>query len=77
MNRNIEVLKFSYDKETHTIQKIEEEINIDYAPPGIVDYKTGISRKAFNNWWKDRAIPASRSKFKEVLVVLNITSSIE
>lgn len=77
MNKNIEVLKFLYDEETHTIQKIEEEINIEYAPPGIVDYKTGISRKAFNNWWKDRAIPASRSKFKDVLAELNITSSIE
>ena len=77
MNKNIEVLKFLYDEDTHTIQKIEEEINIKYAPPGIVDYKTGISRKAFNNWWKDRAIPASRSKFKGVLAELNITSSIE
>lgn len=77
MNKNKEVLKFSYDEETHTIQKIEEEINPEFAPPGIVEYKTGISRKALNSWWKDRAIPASRSKFKDTLEVLEITSSVE
>lgn len=77
MNKNIEVLKFTYDEETHTILKIDELLHIEYAPLGIMEYKTGISRKLFNNWWKDRAIPASRSKFKEVLEELDVTSSVE
>lgn len=77
MNKDTEVLDFLYDEETHSINKITSLIHPEYAPLGIVDYKTGISRKSFNNWWRDRAIPASRSKFKEVLEELDITSSIE
>ena len=77
MNKGTEVLDFLYDEETHTIDKVTNLIHPEYAPLGIIDYKTGISRKSFNNWWRDRAIPASRSKFKEVLEELDITNSIE
>lgn len=77
MNKDTAILDFSYDEETHNIDKIIDLIHPEYAPLGIIDYKTGISRKSFNNWWRDRAIPASRSKFKEVLEELDITSSVE
>lgn len=77
MNKDTEVLDFLYDEDTHSINKITSLLHPEYAPLGIVDYKTGISRKAFNNRQRDRAIPASRSKFKEVLEELDITSSIE
>lgn len=77
MNKNIEVLEFSYDKETHTVTKIVRLIHSDYAPIGIIEFKTGITRKALNNWWKDRSIPASRSRFKEVMAEMDIQSSIE
>lgn len=77
MNKDTAILDFSYDEETHNIDKIIDLIHPEYAPLGITDYKTGISRKSFNNWWRDRAIPASRSKFKEVLEELDITSSVE
>lgn len=65
MNKNIEVLEFSYDKETHTVTKIVRMIHPDYAPLGIVEYKTGITRKALNNWWKDRSIPALEADLKK------------
>ena len=77
MNKDTEVLDFLYDEETHTIDTVTNLIHPEYAPLGIIDNKTGISRKSFNNWWRDRAIPASRSKFKEVLEELDITNSIE
>lgn len=77
MNRNIEVLEFSYDKVTHTVTKIIGLIHPEYAPLGIIEYKTGITRKALNNWWKDRSIPASRSRFKEVMEEMNLHSSME
>ena len=77
MNKNTEVLDFLYDDETHNIDKITNLIHPEYAPLGIIDYKIGISRKAFNNWWRDCAILASRSQFKEVLEELNISSSVE
>lgn len=77
MNKNIEVLEFSYDNETHTVAKINRVIHPDYAPLGIIEYKTGITRKALNNWWKDRSIPASRSRFNEVMAEMDIHSSVE
>ncbi len=77
MNKNIEVLKFLYDKETHTITKIIRVIHPEHAPLGSIEYKTGITRKALNNWWKDRSIPASRSRFKEVMAEMDIHSSVE
>lgn len=77
MNKDTAVLDFLYDEETHNIDKVTNLIHPEYAPLGIIDYKTGISRKSFNNWWRDRAIPASRSKFKDVLEELDITNSIE
>ena len=42
-----------------------------------IEYKTGISRKALNNWWQERAIPASRSRLREVLDNMDIGSSVE
>lgn len=77
MNRNIEVLEFTYDKVTHTVTKIINLIHPEYAPLGIIEYKTGITRKALNNWWKDRSIPASRSRFKEVMEEMDLHSSME
>lgn len=77
MNKIIEVLKFLYDEEIHTIQKIYEQINSEFAPPDILEYKIGISRKAFNSWWENRSIPTSRRKLKDVLEEMDITSSIE
>lgn len=77
MNKNRKVLLFSYDKEVHTISKILKTLETDYAPIGIKDYKMGLSRKLFNDWWRNRAIPASRSNFREILEHLNISTSVE
>ena len=52
-------------------------IQPNFAPLGIIEYKTGITKKALNNWWKDRSIPASRSRFKEVMAEMDIHSSVE
>ncbi|NBK97544.1 MAG: excisionase [Erysipelotrichia bacterium] len=52
-------------------------LNPAYAPLGIIDYKTGISKKSFNAWWKERSIPASRSKIKDILDSLDMSSSLE
>ena len=77
MNKNIEILEFSYDNETHAVTKIVRVIQPNFAPLGIIEYKTGITKKALNNWWKDRSIPASRSRFKEVMAEMDIHSSVE
>ena len=77
MSKDIEILKFSYDSETHTVTKIDRVMHPEYSPLGIMEYKTGITRKALNNWWKDRSIPASRSRLKEVMAEMDIHSSVE
>ena len=77
MSKDIEILKFSYDSETHTVTKIDRVMHPEYAPLGIMEYKTGITRKALNNWWKDRSIPVSRSRLKEVMAEMDIHSSVE
>ena len=76
MNKNTPVLAFLYDEEAHAIFKITEIINEKYAPLGIVEYKTGISRAALNNWWKSRAIPASRENLKHILEELKIDTTL-
>lgn len=77
MNKNRKVLLFSYDEEAHAISKILKVLESDYAPLGIKDYKMGVSRKLFNDWWRNRAIPASRSNFQEILEHLKIFTSVE
>ncbi|MBS4884913.1 MAG: hypothetical protein KHZ85_09140 [Amedibacillus dolichus] len=77
MNKDVEILEFLYDNETHTVTKIVRMIHPNYAPLGIIEYRTGITRKALNNWWKDRSIPASRSRFKEVMGEMDLHSPVE
>lgn len=77
MNKNIPVLEFLYDEETHSIFKIEKLINEKHAPVGVVNFKTGISRKELNDWWQARAIPASRENFSRILQSLKIDSPVE
>lgn len=77
MNRDTPVLQFLYDEETHSVAKIERVVSESHAPLGIVDYKTGIPRKALNDWWQHRAIPASRENFSRILQDLRIGSSLE
>ena len=77
MNKNTPVLQFLYDEETHSVAKIEKVFSEAHAPLGIVDYKNGVSRKALNDWWHHRAIPASRENFSRILQDLRIDSSVE
>ena len=77
LNKNKKVLLFSYDEETHSVSKILDIIAPEFAPLGIMEYKTGISRKLLNDWWRDRAIPASRSNFRDILETMNISTSVE
>lgn len=77
MNKEVEVLLFDYDSEIHAITKIHEIYNQDYAPIGIIDHTKTITKKLLNDWWRNRAIPVSRDKFKNVMEELNINSPLE
>ena len=76
MNKNVNVLEFTYDEEIHAITAIDKIINKAYAPIGIVDFDQSISRKLLNDWWQDRSIPASRSNFKEIMTDMQIKSPV-
>lgn len=68
MNKNKKVFDFEYNTEEHTIVTFEQNYpdNEKYAPFGII--KNGkIDKNKFNKWWKNRQIPASRNRLKEIL----------
>lgn len=73
MNKNKKILDFEYDNEEHmitTVNLIYKE-NEKYAPFGLI--KNGnVNKLEFNKWWKNRQIPASRIRLKEVLKEYNI-----
>ena len=77
MNKNVPVLEFLYDEETHNIFRVSKILNGKYAPVGLINAKTGISHKAFSDWWKARAIPASRENISRVMQSLKIGSTLE
>jgi len=45
-------------------------------PIGIGTHKAGIDRKAFNNWWLGRSIPASRDGLNDALQHIGISSPV-
>lgn len=68
MNKNKKVFDFIYDDEEHLIIGFERNYkeNEDYAPIGLIK-DDSIDKNLFNKWWKNRQIPASRNRLKEVL----------
>lgn len=75
MHKRIAVADIELDDATGFIQKIGTVYEPEHLPVGI-RVKGGIAdRRALNNWWTDRSIPASRSGIREALETLNITST--
>lgn len=77
MNKNTPVLDFLYDHETHSVAKIKQIFNQEYAPLSIVDFKMGITRKKLNDWWNNRSIPSYREGLNKVLNELNMSTPVE
>lgn len=67
MNKNREIFDFIYNEEEHFITSFIRNYkdNEKYAPIGIIKNEK-IDKNAFNKWWKNRQIPASRNNIKEV-----------
>lgn len=77
MNKNKQVLDFSYNLDFHAVTKILEIHDLRYAPPAILDPKGKVTRRNLNDWWQRRAIPASRNHIEELLANLRLTSTIQ
>ena len=75
MHKRIPVALIELDDATGFIQKIEEIYVPEHLPVGI-PVRNGIAdRTAFNDWWTDRSIPASRSGIREALEILEISNT--
>lgn len=73
MHKYIPVVDLSID-ETGYIAKLREDHDLRHLPVGIGIGKAGIDRKALNDWWIGRSIPASRAGLDEALQRIGIAS---
>ena len=75
MHKKIPVISMELDDATGFIQKAGEIYAPEHLPVGI-PVRNGIAdRSAFNDWWTDRSIPASRSGIREALEILEISNT--
>ena len=65
MNKNHPVVSFRYDRDIHAVVKIVDVHDLRYAPVALADSKGIVTRRALNDWWRRRAIPASRQSEME------------
>lgn len=76
MNKNTPVVAFSYDAETHSVVKITDVYDLRYAPPAVLDHKGSVTKRNLNDWWRRRAIPASRNQIRQLLDTLDLSSTL-
>jgi hypothetical protein len=75
MHKRTPVASIEIDDASGYIQKIGEIFALKHLPVGIA-VRNGIpDRTAFNTWWTDRSIPASRSGIREALETLEIENT--
>lgn len=77
MNKNHPVVSFRYDRDIHAVVKVLDVHDLKYAPIALADQKGVVSRRALNDWWQRRAIPASRNQIQQLLDSLDIDSTLE
>lgn len=75
MHKNTAVAEIEIDEATGFVQKINEVFAPEHLPLGIPVVKGRADRAAFNDWWADRSIPASRSGVREALEALEISNT--
>lgn len=73
MHKDIPVVNFALDAETSAIIRINELHNRTHLPVGIPVRKQQVDRAALNDWWKGRAIPASRQGIRAALEEMQIS----
>lgn len=71
MHKKIPVAKIILDDDTCSISSIEEVYAPAHIPVGIA----AENRAALNDWWRGRAIPASRDGIRDALEELSVSST--
>ncbi|MHA6530540.1 hypothetical protein [Paenibacillus sp. BAC0078] len=72
MHKHEPVAEIELDEATVSISAIGQVYAKQHVPVGIPVKKGKIDRAALNEWWRGRAIPASRDGIKEALLELNL-----
>ena len=67
MHKNIPVADIELDEATCAISAVGPVYEASHIPVGTPVKKGVIDRAALNDWWKGRAIPASRLGIKNAL----------
>ncbi|MFZ3129898.1 MAG: HipA domain-containing protein [Desulfosporosinus sp.] len=75
MHKDIPVAELTLDDATCAIVKIGDLYTPAHLPVGIPVRKGEVDRAALNEWWKNRAIPASRQGIREALQELKLPST--
>lgn len=75
MHKHMPVVELELDDATGFIQKVGTVYASEHLPVGIPIRKGITDRGAFNEWWTDRSIPASRSGAREAMETLEITNT--
>jgi len=74
MHKTKPVLRMEIDEDTGTLGAIETALAPEHLPVGVPCVDGAANRKALNDWWTNRAIPASRSGLREALETLEVSS---
>lgn len=72
MNKDVPVLRFSYDSDRHSVSELVMVVNADYAPPSIVGPDLSISTRSLAYWWEHRALPASRDQLDRLVSTIGV-----
>lgn len=75
MHKAIPVADLTLDEVTCAIVKIGIVHALEHVPVGITVRRGEIDRAALNEWWKNRAIPASRQGIRDALQELELPAT--
>jgi len=75
MHKRIDVASLELDEITGFVLKISEVYAPEHLPVGVAYKKNVADRAALNEWWTDRAIPASRSGVQNALEYLSVSNT--
>lgn len=75
MNKNVPVVDMEID-ETGYVAKLREIHDVRRLPIGVSVLKAGVDRKALNDWWIGRSIPASRAGLDSALQSIGLSSPV-
>ena len=72
MHKDIAVADMTIDEATGGIVRVTALHAPAHIPVGVGIVKNSLDRRALNDWWKGRSIPASRLGLKEALLGLGV-----